>query len=281
MRFSLFDKFGARNSVPVFAALRQAIESMGFKHTAHDMAADVAVIWSVLWAGNMRHNQAVWHHYRDQGKPVIVVEVGMLRRGHTWKLAVNGTGAYAFHGQGLDLNRLGKLALRASAWQQTGDRIMVCTQRAESLQWVTQPPIEQWLLDLRDRVRLYTQRPLVIRAHPRQKIKSVPGYTLDYPTKINGTYDDFDLDHALENSWAVINYNSGPGVQSIIKGIPAFVDASSLAAPVGNLDLANIEAPLMPDRSRWLLQIAHTEWTIPEIASGWPIQRLLLGLQSR
>jgi hypothetical protein len=44
---------------------------------------------------------------------------------------------------------------------------------------------------------------------------------------------------------------------------------------VANLGLAQIENPLRPDRTQWIEQLAHTEWTIPEIESGLPLQRLL------
>jgi hypothetical protein len=280
MKFSLFDKFGAKNSPPVFDAFRQGIESLGFTHSQHDLDADVAVIWSVVWAGNMTQNQKVWHHYRKHNRPVIVLEVGMIQRGHTWKIAVNGTGAYAFHGQGLDLNRPQKLNLNYRDWNQTGDRIIVCTQRTDSLQWTTQPSLGQWLEELRNRIRLYTSRPLVVRAHPRQRLPKLIDYIVEHPAKMPGTYDDFDFPKTLENAWAVINHNSGPGVQAVLQGIPAFVDASSLAAPVANLDLSSIETPAMPDRGRWLIQLAHTEWTVSEIAGGWPLMRLLPGLQS-
>jgi hypothetical protein len=80
----------------------------------------------------------------------------------------------------------------------------------------------------------------------------------------------------LKTTWAVINHNSGPGSQAIINGVPAFVGASSLAAPVGNLDLSQIENPLRPDRTQWIEQLAHTEWTTAEIESGVPLKRLLL-----
>ena len=280
MKFGIFDNFGAKNSVPVFAAFRQGLDALGLTHRSHDLDADVAVIWSVVWAGRMRANQEVWQHYRGQGRPVIVLEVGLLDRGRTWKMAVNGTGSYAYHGHGLDLDRPRKLGIQAQPWQQSGDHILVCAQRTDSLQWQAQPDITTWLTNLRDRARMYTQRPLVLRSHPRQRVPEVAGFHNDLPRSVPGTYDSFDLERGLDQAWAVINHNSGPGVQAILRGVPAFVDASSLAAPVGNLDLAMIESPALPDRGAWLIQICHTEWRPEEIATGWPIERLLPGLQS-
>jgi hypothetical protein len=278
MKFGIFDNFGARNSAPVFAAFRQGLDTLGFKHSSHDLDADVAVIWSVVWAGRMQGNQQVWKHFRNQGRPVIVLEVGMLDRGRTWKMAVNGTGSYAYHGHGLDLDRPRKLGMQVEPWRQLGDHILVCVQRTDSLQWQAQPDIITWLTSLRDRIRMYTQRPLVLRSHPRQRVPDISGFQFDLPRSIQGTYDSFDLERGLERAWAVINHNSGPGVQAILSGVPAFVDSSSLAAPVANLDLANIESPLLPDRGAWLIQLCHTEWRPEEIASGWPIERLLPGL---
>lgn len=280
MRFGIFDNFGARNSAPVFAAFRQGLDQLGLSHASHDLSADVAVIWSVVWAGRMRENQSVWQHFRAQDRPVIVLEVGMLDRGRTWKMAVNGTGSYAYHGHGLDLDRPRKLGISVSPWRLAGDHIVVFAQRTDSLQWQGQPDIAIWLSKLRDRLRLYTQRPLLVRPHPRQKMPVIAGFEMMMPRPVNGTYDDFDLDRGLQNAWAVINHNSGPGVQAILKGIPAFVDASSLAAPVANLDIVNIESPATPDRGAWLLHVCHTEWRTEEIATGWPIERLLPRLET-
>jgi hypothetical protein len=53
-----------------------------------------------------------------------------------------------------------------------------------------------------------------------------------------------------------------------------------LAAPIAGFNLAEIENPAMPDRSSWLNMIAHSEWTLDEIAKGYPIQRLLPNLVS-
>jgi hypothetical protein len=48
VRFSLFDKFGALNSPPVFSAFARGLERHGIDRSHHDLSADVAVIWSVV-----------------------------------------------------------------------------------------------------------------------------------------------------------------------------------------------------------------------------------------
>jgi hypothetical protein len=95
------------------------------------------------------------------------------------------------------------------------------------------------------------------------------------PRSIPGTYDAFDLERDLHGAWAVINASSAPGCQAVIQGIPAFVDNSSLARPVANLDLRDIESPLMPDRETWLTAVSHTEWLLEEFITGDPQLRLM------
>jgi hypothetical protein len=278
MRFGLFNKFGALNSQPVFAAFQQGLDKLGLTHSSHDMSADVAVIWSVLWNGRMKNNQAVWQAFRSTNRPVIVLEVGMLQRGHTWKMGINGTGSTAFYGHGLDLQRPKKLNLHLAPWRETGDDIVIALQRNDSEQWAGQPPIEKWLKQTVDNVRSVSQRPIVVRSHPRREVVVLPGCVIDKPLHMPNTYDDFDFSRVLDNAWAVINWNSGPGSQAVMAGVPAFVGATSLAAPVANLDWSQIETPVRPDRSEWLINLSHTEWTCAEIATGQPIARLFPGV---
>lgn len=275
MRFGIFDKFGALNSPPVFDAFCRGLDRLGYSYASHDMSADIAVIWSVVWAGRMRPNQAVWQTFRKSKRPVIVLEVGMLDRGRTWKVGINGTGSGCFGRQELDPMRVEKLGLKTQTWTNTGQHIVIATQRSDSLQWAGLPSTADWLQNTVDRLRCYTDRPIRVRPHPRQRVTVPRGCEIDTPTKMADTYDDFDFGRSLKNAWAVINHNSGIGSQSIIAGVPAFVDNSSLAAPVANLDLKNIEDPARPDRDQWLLEIAHTEWTTEEIAAGRPLQRLI------
>ena len=72
----------------------------------------------------------------------------------------------------------------------------------------------------------------------------------------------------------MINWSSNPAVEAVRNGIPVFVGPSSLAWPVSNHSLDTIENPLMPDRTQWLSDLAHTEWTIQEIAQGLPLAQL-------
>jgi hypothetical protein len=273
MHVSLFDQYGALNSVPVFLAIKEGLARLGMQTSHHNMDADVAVIWSFLWAGRMLPNKQVYEHYRNTGRQVLIVEVGMLQRGITWKLCLNSTLSGGTYGKGSDPDRANKLGLKLKPWTNSGTNILIALQRSDSGQWSHGPKMEEWLQDTVNHLRNFTDRSIVVRPHPRQSVVMPAGVIVQQPRKL--ATDSFDFDSALTDIWAVVNHNSGPGSQAVIAGVPAFVGLSSMAASVGNLTMVNIENPGRPDREEWLCQIAHTEWTVKEIATGLPLARLL------
>jgi hypothetical protein len=138
------------------------------------------------------------------------------------------------------------------------------------------PNTSNWAIQTIDKIRSFTDRQIIIRKHPRSpltiiepKFKNVIRET---PKKINGTYDDynFNCDHA----WAVVNWSSNPAVEAVRNGIPVFVGPSSLAWDVANHSFDTVNDPIMPDRQQWLNDLAHTEFTIQEIAAGLPLKQL-------
>jgi len=277
MMISIFNRFGALNSVPVFGAFQEGCKKNGIRVTEHNSSADVAVIWSQLWTGRMAPNRAVWQEFTASGRPVIVLEVGQLMRGVTWKMGINGVNGRARWIEEFESSRADRLAVRLQPWHQ-GNHILIAMQRTDSEQWAGLPPAEQWLKKTIDGIRAHTDREIIVRPHPRQRLQPIPGVKIQQPQALRGTYDEFDFRSSLGRAWAVVNENSGPGSQAIIDGVPAFVGADSMALPVANTDFAFIEKPRMPERSAWLEQLCHTEWTLGEIAAGLPLGRLLKSL---
>jgi hypothetical protein len=92
----------------------------------------------------------------------------------------------------------------------------------------------------------------------------------EIPYKITNTYDSFDMHFDCH---AVVNYNSGPGIQATISGTRPIVDKTSLAYPV-SVSVKDIEKPYNIDRDRWLTEICHTEYTLEEIAQGLWLKRI-------
>ena len=275
MKISLWKQYGALNSGPVFDAFAISLVDNGHTVVYNDNTADVDVIWSVLFNGRMAGNKAIW----ENKKPTIVLEVGGINRGTTWKVGLNGINRDAyFSEQNNDRSRADSLGLVCKPWRSNGDYILICGQHDKSLQWQNMPRMSNWFLDTYNEIRKHTQRPIIFRPHPRCRLPEIErGLRHVYrqePKHVNGTYDSFDM--GFDNVHCTISYSSNPGIHSVIEGVPAFVSPSSLAYPVANdIDfLHDIENPLMPDRTQWLNDYAWTEYTIEEISQGLPLKRL-------
>jgi hypothetical protein len=276
MKFSLWTQYGALNSRPVFDAFRHSLVQAGYTVHDNDPSADVDVIWSVLWSGRMAANKTIWDTAQVQGKPVIVLEVGGIMRGTTWKVGLNGINKDAFFSVGNDAARANSLGLVLKPWRTHGDHILICGQHDRSLQWQNMPNASQWFSDTIAEVRKYTDRKIVIRPHPRCSITTVEhqfkNVIKQVPAKRAGTYDDYDI--RFDNAHAVVSWTSNPGIRAVINGYPVFTGPTSLAYPVANHTLSNIELPQMFDRQQWLNDLAWTEFTIQEIAQGLPLKHL-------
>ena len=273
MKFSLWTNYGALNSKPVFSAFERSL--LDRKHTVvyNDNDADVNVIWSVLWNGRMAPNQTIW----GQKKPTIVLEVGGIKRGTTWKVGLNGINRDAYFGpSGNDNTRANELGLKLKPWKYNGKYILIAGQHDKSLQWQDMPRMSNWFLNTYDEIRKHTDRPIIFRPHPRCRLEHIER-GLRYverqePNHIANTYDDFDM--GFKDIWATVSWSSNPGIHSVINGVPAFTGPSSLAFDVAEQNLHNIENPLYGDRTQWLNDYAHTEYTVEEISEGIPLKHL-------
>ncbi len=272
MRFKLYREYGALNSVPVFDAFEQGLRSLG--HEVVKDQEDVAVIWSVLWSGRMRSNKLIYERFKAEGKPVVIIEVGNLKRGETWRISldhINNLGNFG-NSDNLDHGRPEKLGVSLNPVQENrrGEVLIAC-QHHESLQWEGMPNMAKWVEDTIFKIKQYTSRRIIVRPHPRAPFTfKMPGIVVEKPQRVPNTYDEFDI---FYNYHCVINYNAGPAVQAAIQGIPVLCDSTSLAAEM-SIKWENLETPVLPDREEWFLKLCHTEWTVDEIRQGIPLARL-------
>jgi hypothetical protein len=270
--FKLYREYGALNSGPVFDAVAEGLKKVGFIEVASN--EDIPVIWSVLWLGRMAANKSVYHQAKGLKKPVMIIEVGNLKRNITWRVCldnINGLGEFG-NTEDLDPNRPSLLGVHLN--EPNADRngkILIATQHENSLQWHDQPPLQIWLENTINNIRKFSDRRIVVRHHPRWPIKNIPGgVQLEKPVRIPNSYDDFNINY---NYHVVINHNSGPSVQAAVNGCPVICDPSGLAWPISST-FDKIESIDLPNRQDWFLKLSHTEWTVPEIKSGIPFSRI-------
>jgi hypothetical protein len=274
MRVAYFPNQCALNSVPVVQAMLDSLRNAGHTIEPNSMDADAVVIWSVLWSGRMAANQTVWSHYKAMGKPVIIIDIGALYRGETWKIAVNSITANGHYGhtENLDWDRPRKLGISLALNFSCNPQIVIAAQHKKSLQVAGLVSMEHWILTQIDNIRAVTDRPIVIRPHPRSSLDytQFQNVTIERPKKILSTYDSYNL---VFDCHAIVNYNSGPGIQAALAGTRPVVDSSSLAYAV-SIPITDIEKPYDCDRDQWLVEICHTEYTLQEINKGLWLKRL-------
>lgn len=160
------------------------------------------------------------------------------------------------------------LNLNLKPYRSNGDYILVCLQRNGGWSMKGLNSI-QWLDDTIIKIKQFTDRPILVRAHPGdKKTKGV--------LKLNHKNVQFSSNERLiddlPRAWATVVHNSSPSVASIIMGVPAFLTdlepRHSQSFDVANTDLSNIENPTLKDRQQWIEKISMCHWNFDELKSG-------------
>jgi len=163
------------------------------------------------------------------------------------------------------------LGINLKPWKKHGDYILITCQRDGG--WSMDGlKIMNWLHPLLQNLRRYTDREIMVRFHPGDKkiekhIQQLRA--IGHKVKISSPTSSLLKD--LHDAYAVVSYNSSPGVISAIEGVPVFVidPQRSQAAEVANTDLTKIDTPNYDfDRESWLRRVAMSHWTLNELKSG-------------
>lgn len=160
------------------------------------------------------------------------------------------------------------LGISLKPWRTHGTYILICLQRNGG--WSMRGlDVMKWLDDTISQIRLYSQRPIVVRAHPGDK-KARAYLKINYKNVTISTKPNLVDD--LQGAWATIVYNSSPSVASIIEGVPAFITDPhpeySQSTEVANTDLSKLENPVYPERQQWIEKLSMCHWNFDELRSG-------------
>ena len=160
------------------------------------------------------------------------------------------------------------LGISLKPYRTQGNHILICLQRNGG--WSMRGlDVLAWLDITIRQIQSYSNRPIVVRAHPGdKKIRSI--LNIKYKNTLLSTQEKLVDD--LRNAWATVVYNSSPSVASLIEGIPTFLTdpqpTHSQTFSVANINLNKIENPLMPDRQQWIERLAMCHWSFDELKSG-------------
>ena len=160
------------------------------------------------------------------------------------------------------------LGISLQPWRTQGNHILICLQRngGWSMRGID---VIQWMNSTILEIRKYSNRPIIVRAHPGDK--KISGH-LKINHKSVSLSVNLDIRDDLRNAWATVVYNSSPSVASIIEGIPAFLTdlypQHSQSFVVANTDISKIEDPVMIDRQAWVERLSMCHWKFDELKSG-------------
>jgi hypothetical protein len=138
-------------------------------------------------------------------------------------------------------------------WRKSGDHILVCPSSSVVEMFYGE---KNWLDRTVAKLKQVTDRPIRVRLKPRANGLSGPAVAT------------VPFEQDCKSAHAVVTLCSLAAVEAVCLGVPSFCGAMSAAAPVSELNIENIESPLMPDRERWLSTLAYFQYTEAEIANG-------------
>lgn len=268
---------------PAYKAMQEALKADGhyIQHHQSPFPADLCLLWSVQFRFPKRRE--IFNYYRQRNIPILVIEVGALNRNVLWRVGLNNIDWTAEFGldQPLETDRWKKLGIDAQPWRENrGDTVLITLQNDKCPNWPFEYGSYDWLEETVQILKRHTDRPIIIRPHPRKRdpispaVQRTKGVTVEMPKLIKGALDETDYQKVLKSTWAVINVSSNSAVEAVLSGVPGFVAPNNLASPVCETDVRRIEQPILPKRKEWLNRVAHTEWSVEEIRAGIPWQRL-------
>lgn len=132
--------------------------------------------------------------------------------------------------------------------------------------------VQEWAHSVIQKIRMHSDRPIVIRPHPGDKRAEIylRSSKLKTLTNVKISKHGQDLSTDLENAWAVVNHNSSAIVGPIIQGYRAFITDpdKSQCKDVANIDFSKIEKPDEFDRQKWLERVSMFHWKFSELEDG-------------
>lgn len=241
------------------------------------------------------HHRKGFEYILNSKKPFIVWEEGGFRQYQNYKRI--GWWSYRsddgiFNNNDVNSDRwkkfLSATGLKIKDWKSPGDKIVLMGQVNADSAMITMfekgyKNFCHWTEEHIKIIRKYTDRPILIRPHPKEysAFRSVKEHLNSTFKNIEVSKNFFDqdpkLNHGggglykdLKNAYCVVTFNSNSAVEALCEGIPIFaLDSGSIAYEIAHQDLSQIEnLNYNIDISSWCNKVAYTMWNSEEIKSG-------------
>lgn len=243
--------------------------------------------------GDRYINQGAKYEYiLNSGKPFLVSESEPFREYGAWMRygwTSYGWGDGNFNNDNVGSERWNKFesktGIKIKDWHSPGDAIVIMGQKEGDSALVRlykqgYTSFYDWVDYIIKEIRKYSDRPIVVRPHPRGSgkglkrfVKNVSQYknvTISVNQSRGVNQGGVGLENDLANSYCVVTFNSLSAVEAVTRGIPVYAfDYGSMVWPVAHKDLSKIENLNYDiDLQDWKNKIAYTMWNKQELKSG-------------
>lgn len=207
------------------------------------------------------------HEYPTHGRVAINADLGYWGRkdggrfvGYH-KLSVNGRHVTEyFQKRPKPRDRLDQWVGQLRPWRRSGSHILVAGMGPKGSQYEGYAP-QGWERRVIEIMRKHTDRPI----HYRPK----PNFLGAQPIQGAKTVDRMaPLEQQLRGAHALVAHHSNAAIEALQYGVPVFV-LEGPALLMGKSRFTEIEEPVYPDgREQWFRDLAYTQWSVAEMASG-------------
>jgi len=233
-------------------AMASALEKHGIaverRHDVLNVDADFVVCWG-------------WRIGRQARCPVLLMERGHI--GDRMRWASCGWSGLGRHGRYACVNDGGERWKRYFAFERPwseGAYALVMGQCEGDLALESMGrSVIAWAQEVTDALRAKGYA-VMYRPHPSM---------LDDPSFPRGAArSTCTLEDDLSGAQLAVTWNSTAGVDAVLAGVPTVaMDEGSMAWPVTTHDLES--GPICPDRTQWMHELAWTQFSLDEVASGF------------
>lgn len=244
-------------------------------------------------SGIRYENQGSKYEYiLNTGKPFIVSESEPFREYPGWlRFGWQDYGwCYGnFNNENVGAERWNKFEnktkINIKPWKSAGSNILIMGQKEGDSALVRlydqgYKSFYDWAFKTIEQIRQITDRPIVVRPHPRgagkslntfiRRINRFSNVTISNNVKRGGNQGGLGLDADLQNAHCVVTFNSLSSVEAVVRGIPVIaLDGGCMTWPIAHKSLSDIEnINYNIDIQEWKNKIAYTFWNKLEVKSG-------------
>lgn len=200
-------------------------------------------VWGQIWTALRLIPKA-----SRANRPYWQIDNGFFR---PWQTCVNGYYRFSYRSISPVLwpdapaERAASMGAELKDWRTQGRHILLALP-SEYFGKAVGIDTKPWIAGIEARIKAVTDRPIVLR----KKDTKTP------------------LSAHLRDCWAVVTHSSNVCVDAALAGIPAFVEPTAPTAPLGNLDLTQIESPRLTDRAAWWRSLCCQQFSLAEMSSG-------------